>query len=187
MPKYKTIAASLNCKKRVNMDEVALPKNWDDMNVPDHLKVTFDGQKFLVLEESLPGKKEKILGFSSKSGIETMKAASNLFGDGTFQIAAATNFAQCWVVVCPIDSISVPVAFYLLPSKELVAYQAMFNNLKSLLGEEGYPEKIHLDFEAATIRACKEAFTDINVIGCQVHWKRCLRSKVILLKILMIK
>ena len=116
-----------------------------------------------------------------------MKSASNLFGDGTFQIAAATDFAQCWVVVCPIDSISVPVAFYMLPNKELVTYKAMFNNLKTLLGEEGYPEKIHLDFEAATIRACKEAFTDINVIGCQVHWNRCLRSKVILLIKLMTK
>ena len=84
MPKYKTLAASLNCKKRVNMDEVALPKNWDNMSVQDHLKVTFDDQQFLVMEENLPGKKEKILGFSSQSGIETMKAASNLFGDGTF-------------------------------------------------------------------------------------------------------
>ena len=121
MPKYKTLAASLNCKKRVFMDDVALPKNWDDMSVPDHLKVTFDDQQFLVMEENLPGKKEKILGFSSQSGIETMKAASNLFGDGTFQIAAATNFAQCWVVVCPVDSISVPDAFYLLLSKELVS------------------------------------------------------------------
>jgi hypothetical protein len=85
------------------------------------------------------------------------------------------------VVVCPVDSISVPVAFYLLPCKELVAYQAMFKNLKSLLGENAYPEKIHLDFEAETIRACKETFLDINVIGCQVPWKRCLRSKVILM------
>ena len=55
MPKY---------KKRVNMDEVALPKNWDDMTLPDHLKVTFDDQQFLVMEENLPGKKEKIIGFS---------------------------------------------------------------------------------------------------------------------------
>lgn len=187
MPKYKTLAASLHTKKRLNMDEVALPKGWQDLTIPDHLRVTADGDQFLVMEERLPGKQEIVLGFSSESGIQAMKAASNLFGDGTFQIAAATNFAQCWVVVCPVDSISVPVAFYLLPSKELVAYQAMFNNLKSLLGEDYSPEKIHLDFEAATIRACKETFPDINVIGCHVHWKRCLRCKVILLKILIIK
>ena len=130
------------------------------------------------MDEILPGRKEKILGFSPQSGIQTVKAASNLFGDGTFQISAFTNFAQCWVVVCPIGSISIPVAFYLLPTKELVTYQAMFNNIKGLLGEDSPPEKIHLDFEAATIRACKETFLMIDIIGCQVHWKRCLRSKV---------
>ena len=69
------------------------------------------------------------------------------------------------MVVCPVDSISVPVAFYLLPWKELVAYQAMFKNMKSLMGEDSSTEKIHLDFEAATIRACKKTFPDINVIG----------------------
>jgi hypothetical protein len=41
------------------MDEVALPKNWDNMTVLEHLKVTFDGQQFLVMEENLPGKIER--------------------------------------------------------------------------------------------------------------------------------
>ena len=144
------------------------------MTIPDHLRVTADGQQFLLMDETLPGRKENILGFS----IQTMKAASNLFGDGSFQIVADTNFAEFCVVVCPIGSISMPVAFYLLPTKELVTYQAMFNNIKGLLGEDSTPEKIHLDFEAATIRACKETFLMIDIIGCQVHWKRCLRSKV---------
>ena len=48
----------------------------------------------------------------------------------------------------------------------------MFNNIKGLLGEDSPPEKIHLDFEAATIRACKETLLMIVIIGCQVHWKR---------------
>ena len=83
MPKYKTLAASLHSKKRLNMEEVPLPKGYEDMTIPDHLRVTADDQQFLVMDEYLPGRKEKILGFSSQSGIQTMKAASNLFGDET--------------------------------------------------------------------------------------------------------
>ena len=54
---------------------MALPKNWDIMKVPHQLKVTFDVKKFLVMKERLPGRNDIILGFSSKSGIETMRRA----------------------------------------------------------------------------------------------------------------
>ena len=40
------------------------------------------------------------------------------------------------------------------------------------------PEKILLDFEAGAIKAVKDVYPTTTLIGCDVHWKRCLREKL---------
>ena len=37
-----------------------LPKNWEDMIVPEQFKATFDGELFLILEELIPGTFKKV-------------------------------------------------------------------------------------------------------------------------------
>ena len=52
-----------------------MPKGWEDLVVPDDLKLSADQKQFLIIDEWLSGRNKKILGFSSPSGIQTKKAA----------------------------------------------------------------------------------------------------------------
>ena len=73
-------------------------------------------------------------------------------------------------------STSIPCAFFLLPCKEYTAYKMVMDCISS--NDIPSPEKIHLDFEAGAIKAVKDVYPTTNLIGCDVHWKRCLREKL---------
>ena len=59
-----------------------------------------------------------------------MESAPFLSGDGTFEITASTRFAQCWIIMTKVEKSAVPVAFFLLPSKEQLCYKVMFEALR---------------------------------------------------------
>ena len=38
------------------------------------------------------------------------------------------------------------------------------------------PKEFHVDYEAATIKAIKDEFPDSSILGCSVHFKRCIKK-----------
>ena len=75
------------------------PKNWEDMVIPDELKVTMDNKVFLILDKAtdlISGK--KIIGFASPMGLEVLGSSNQWSGDGTFDIAKVTLFCQVFII-----------------------------------------------------------------------------------------
>ena len=50
-----------------------LPKNWENMIIPDQYKATIDGDLFLILEEIITDTLKKVWVFASTSGLATLK------------------------------------------------------------------------------------------------------------------
>jgi hypothetical protein len=65
----------------------------------------------------------------------------------------------------------VPVAWFLLPSKDTAVYKCVLNHLKE---EQNItdPEVVHLDYELAESKAMLEVFPTTRVVGCDFHWKQ---------------
>ena len=178
IPSSKSLAMSLQRKKRKESDHPSIPHDWDDMKIPEDMKCTADGQNFCIMEERMPGKDQKIWGFASQMGIEVMKTATDWFIDGTFELVNSTLFKQLWVVTCAINETetTVPCAFYLLPCKEPSAYKMAFENLKSL-GLEG-PNTIHIDFESGEVIAARDVYPNSKIVCCDFHWKQALTNNI---------
>ena len=101
--------------------------------------------------------------------------ADDLFVDRTFEFVEKTLFSQLWVVVVRISMfVSIPGAFFCLPSKDAHVYKQVLECLKTH-GVQN-PKRIHLDFELADIKAAKECYPDTELIGFDTHWKRNLRT-----------
>ena len=85
-----------------------------------------------------------------------------------------TLFSQIYVFVCPIGSISVPVAWFLLPNKEFSTYMKVLTCLK----ERGLqaPRQFHVDFEIAVMKAIRDVFPESKIIGCSVHFRRNIKK-----------
>ena len=156
----------------------AIPHSWEEMKIPEEMTVTVDKKPFCIMEEKLPGSEKEIWGFASESGLEVMKNSTDWYIDGTFEMVNSTLFTQVWVIVCPINnfSTSIPCAFFLLPCKEYNNYKMAMDCILSK--DIPPPQKIHLDFEPAALKAIREVYKDSTLIGCAVHWKRCLRTKL---------
>ena len=156
------------------MDCPAIPKSWEDMIIPEEYKKTTDGKPFTIFEERIPGKYESIWGFASESGLEVMRAASDWFIDGTFEIMEDTMFMQLYIVVCKVNKVNIPCAFFCLPNKEYPTYKMI---LECLINKgAGSPDRIHMDFEASALRAVRECFPSSKIIGCDFHFKNRIHS-----------
>ena len=151
------------------------------MNLPESLKVTESGEPWMVLDKKLGMSEDdecpRTLGFASSSGLDILRNSKVWHGDGTFDGVSSTLFSQVWIIIAVTNTgASVPCAFFLLPNKETPTYKDVLsclveNNIPS-------PDKLYLDFEAATARAVRETYPEIDIIGCDAHFKRNLRENL---------
>lgn len=178
LPRPKTLAKSIQRKRKLEMNCPALPRSMADVEVPDSMKKTSDGKQFLLLDTNIDGKEDKlIIGFASPTMLQVLRVAREWFIDGTWDIVSQTFFTQAWVVVAKLDSgVSVASAFFLLPDKNTSSYKLALKCLKD--NDVDGPELIHVDFEQAEIKSIKEVFPDSKLVTCEVHWKRALRTKM---------
>ena len=178
VPNIKTLAKNVQRSRTKVNKHPAIPHNWEDMEIPMEMQETVDKKPFCVMKENIPRSEQLIWGFASVSAMQVMKTSSDWYVDGTFELVNSTLFKQVWVIVCPINnySTSIPCAFFLLPCKEYTAYKMVMDCISS--NDIPSPEKIHLDLEAGAIKAVKDVYPTATLIGCDVHWKRCLRQKL---------
>ena len=175
IPKYNSLSKMVQRKRKIELDCPSLPKEWEEMIIPENMRTTHDNLPFVIMEKRLDDDSNKVIwGFSSPSGLDTMREAESIFADGTFEMVKQTLFSQIYVFVCPIGSISVPVAWFLLPNKEYSTYMKVLTCLK----ERGLkaPRQFHVDFEIAVMKAIRDVFPESKIIGCSVHFRRNIKK-----------
>ena len=57
-------------------------------------------------------------------------------------------------------------------------YLRMISIIKSKLSNNDNPKHITIDFEVAAAAAIRESFPDVQVDGCNFHWKKCIFENV---------
>jgi hypothetical protein len=170
--------------QRARKVKFGLPKdsqNWSEMLVPDNLKDTKGGDKFLQVEESLGQLEdgEKILIFCSNQQKEVLNKANYWIADGTFDVVNKTLFSQLFVLTAESKTgITVPCLFALLPNKETLSYQRVFQFLKDV---EVNPPSVSFktDFETSIIKGFKRVYSEVDVRCCDTHFKRALRRHIV--------
>ena len=177
LPKMKTLARNINRKKQNDLDAPPIPKDWSEMELPTNFKKTTDNEEFLIMDHTMIGDDAKIIGFSSPTGLRVLSQTTDIYADGTFEFVDQTLFQQVYVFVVQLDNKQyIPAAWYLLPSKDYQTYKLVLENLK----DKGVPapHNFHVDFEAASIKAIKAVYPESNVLGCDAHWKRAIRTNL---------
>ena len=178
-PKKSTIARQVQRAREKEMQVPPLPNSWLDVKVPEVLAKNSKGERFLIMEENIETHRpEMILGFASPAGLDIMRTATQFFGDGTFQVCSSTLFYQLFVLISTTPTgVNVPTAYFLLPGKEVLVYK---NILLCLKRDHGIPDPpiFHCDFESAIIKAVKEVFPSTQILCCDTHFKRALRSNI---------
>ena len=63
----------------------------------------------------------------------------------------------------------------MLPNKTAVTYRKVLTTLRNLGIEQ--VETFHCDYEQSVTKAITSVYPGVKIEGCDVHWKRSLRSK----------
>ncbi len=75
---------------------------------------------------------------------------------------------------------AIPYLFGLLPNKEKETYLRLAICLKQEMDKlpDVKVKSIMMDYEKGLITAFKTAFPSVAMVGCEFHWKNCLRKRI---------
>jgi hypothetical protein len=131
----------------------------------------------MIYEEPLENGPGKVVGFSSPRCLDILKKSKVWMGDGTFKIAESTLFRQVFIVIGKAETgLTIPCAYFLLPTKEYQCYRQMFDCLKSLNLDP--PDYFFCDLELAIIKSVRDVFPETEIRCCDAHFKRAIRNQI---------
>ncbi|KAF0759758.1 MULE domain-containing protein [Aphis craccivora] len=169
-----------NARKRVREEssytasEIFHPNSKDEIIVPDDISKFGNNYQFLLFGDNV---EERIIAFLSSTQREEASTYSHFFFDGTFK-SCSKQFLQIYTIHVDIGSTSsetnvIPVIFVLLPNKTNRLFKLIKEHIPNF-----NPDIITIDFEAATIQAIKDVFSNTQISGCNYHFNQSLWRKV---------
>jgi hypothetical protein len=146
--------------------------------IPDPYKLTADGKRFLLLDES-PVRRERLILYASDLQLDILFDSPIIYMDGTYSKTPA-HFKQIYIIhginydICMTEQtplftgisifvLGVPCVFALMVNKKGVNYRHIFSELKQLASERQKsfsPQIILTDFESGVLPVVK---TEVNI------------------------
>lgn len=100
MRKNTTLVKAIQRARTSKFGFPPVPGTWEAMDIPDCMKVTKYGRRFLLKECQLKeDEPEKVIILSSDKQMEVLNNSEDWMGDGTFDIASKTMFSQVGITV----------------------------------------------------------------------------------------
>ena len=148
------------------------PQNLEEINIPNFLQLTLNGNSFLV-KDFVVGE-DRILLFTTQENIQYLSQAEYWMMDGTFK-TVPTIFYQLYTIHAPVggeNSRILPLVYLLITSKSEEVYRCLFEELLDFAAEHNFdlqPSVILTDFEQASINASHQVFPNVHNKGCFFH------------------
>lgn len=122
--------------------------------------------------------------FLSETGLQKLKEMSDdgdieILMDGTFKILPRhLKFCQLYIMSFIFEERSYPFAFIFMEKRDFVAYDALFENLKTFLLPDTFMKvtKCMSDYEAAVRKALRKHFTNARISGCFFHFVKAINK-----------
>ena len=170
LPSSNALRSRIKHVKRAEMP--AQPQTIEEINIPDSLRLTFNGDTFLIRDCAIGN--DRILLFATQANIQRLSQASFWLMDGTFK-TVPTVFRQLYTIHAPVggeNSRILPLVYSLITSKSEEIYRSLFEELVDFAAENDLtlqPSIILTDFELASINASNYIFPNVKNKGCFFH------------------
>ena len=104
-----------NRAKQEKWSRMQEPNSLTDFELPELLKVTHSGERFLHFDSG-PNDNKQIMVFTTLPGLDLLSGAEDWFCHGTFSAAPKLYF-QKYTIYASFEGISTPIVYALLPDK----------------------------------------------------------------------
>jgi len=181
MPNNEALRKQINHTR--NENNITLwPQSLQDIDVPDHLCLTSNGDQFLARE--IESGNEKLMIFCTASNLQHLQNAEHWIMDSTFKTVPIL-FQQLYTIHVPVggedNSCIFPMVYVLMTSRSEEIYRRVFEELIELGNQAGLdlsPPIIITDFKQAVINATQSEFPDSIHKGCFFHFCQNLWRKI---------
>ena len=151
IPSYSANQRTINRVKQEKRPRMQEPQSLTDFELPELLKVTHSGERFLHFDSG-PNDTKRIMVFTTLPGLDLLSGADDWFCDGTFSTAPSVFF-QIYTIHASVEGILIHIVYALLPDKK----EETYFRLLSCFDIE-FPKRATIDFEIAV----KNAFNSVS-------------------------
>ena len=137
-----------------------------------------DGERFLLHDNK--STTDRIVIFSTDTGLRKLSESKIWFMDGNFQMAPAL-FEQLYVIHVPLGESSIAVVYAFLQRKTKGTYCSLLDTLCEEAEAKGhfpFPDTVVIDFELAVHNAIQSMFDGAQINGCYYHLSQCVWRKI---------
>ncbi|CAF2827014.1 unnamed protein product, partial [Rotaria sp. Silwood2] len=143
--------------------------------IPASDKLTLDGQRFLLLDESRV-RRERLLVYASDLQLDILFNSPTIYMDGTFS-KTPPHFTQLYIIHAVHFDICVPCVYALTVNKKSSTYRQLFSELRQIVFEvqkSFSPSLIITDFESGILPILKTEFPAAKHYGCSFHFNQAI-------------
>ncbi|CAF5179730.1 unnamed protein product, partial [Rotaria magnacalcarata] len=167
VPSYTSSQRTIERKRRKKYLPLPRPKSFGEIMIPDELKKTNGGGRFLLYDNE--SSSHRIIILSSDDDLDRLSNSEHWHSDGTFKIAPQL-FEQLYVIHGYIYGRALPLVYYMVAGTAEVLYNEVFDVI--LQNVSGRPKTITIDFEKAVENSLglQQSFVDDSQV------RRCLKN-----------
>lgn len=124
----------------------------------------------------------KMVVFVSETGLECLKKLKMIefLMDGTFKVLPRhIKFCQLYIISFAFEDQCYPFAFVFMEKRDTEAYDTLFENLISMMGQECADEVVICmsDYEAAVRKMVRKHFLNARLSGCYFHYVKAVNKQ----------
>ena len=115
IPSYST-KRTINSVKQEKLPRIQEPQSLTDFELPELLKVTHSGERFLHFDSG-PNDTKRTMLFNTLARLDLLSGVDDWFCDGTFSTAPSVFF-QIYTIHASVEGILILIVYALLPDKK---------------------------------------------------------------------
>ncbi|CAF0775449.1 unnamed protein product [Adineta steineri] len=173
VPTYSSSQRTIERKRKKNDLPLPSPKSLSEIQIPDELKLTNGGQRFLLYDNGDVDHRMVIL--SSDDDLDCLSNSDHWHCDGTFKMSPQL-FYQLYTLHGFVCGRALPLVYCFISGKSEPLYGEMFDNILKHISQR--PTTITIDFEKAVENVVKLKLPMTTVSYCFFHFKQSLWRQV---------
>ncbi|CAF3602513.1 unnamed protein product [Rotaria socialis] len=173
VPNYSSSQRTIQRKRKKKEMPLPRPKSFDEIHIPDELRVTNGGNRFLLYDNESSTNRMIIL--SSDDDLDRLSNSEFWHADGTFKIAPHL-FYQLYTIHGVICGRALPSVYCIISGKSEEIYGEIIDVVMQHISQR--PISITTDYEKAVHNVIKKKLPMATVQGCFFHFKQCLWRQI---------
>ncbi|CAM4846255.1 unnamed protein product, partial [Rotaria magnacalcarata] len=173
VPNYSSNQRTIERRRKKQDIPIPTPITFTDINIPDELRTTNNGDRFLLYDNG--DSSRRIIILSPDEDLDRLSNSEHWHCDGTFKLCPQL-FYQLYTIHGHLCGRSLPLVYCYVAGKDEDTYGEIFDIILKNLSQR--PKSITIDFEKAVENVVRQQLPMTTIGFCFFHFKKALWKQI---------